>query len=419
MGLARFVVLFACVIAALLGTVSQAAGATRYAEVGGDGPPSGATPCPVDNPCALEPAVEDPSVADGDEVIVLPGTYDLGAGNLLIDDSLTVRGQGPGERPLITGSATGFNALVEVSGGPDLPAPPSQLLDLDISSSSATSLLLSRVEVNRISVIQNGGLFSPACQLSFEAKVQDSVCAANNASGNGLLFSLSGGTVSNNVRNVTAYSAQAAAIYVSSQNGAHTLNIKNTVATGATDVTAWAAATGTATLNATTSNYSTTTEENVGTTTITPPGTAGNQTAEPVLVSPAAGDFHQVLGSPTINGGNDDQGVSALDLDGMPRFQGSAPDIGAHEYDLIAPETTISKQPKRKTESTKATLKFTSSEPDSSFRCKVDKKPYKDCSSTLKLKGLDTGKHKVLVKAVDPAANEDPTASVARWKVRP
>ena len=94
----------------------------------------------------------------------------------------------------------------------------------------------------------------------------------------------------------------------------------------------------------------------------------------------------------------------------MPRFQGPAPDIGAHEYDLMAPETTISKQPKPKTQSTKATLKFSSSEPDSSFRCKVDKKPYKDCLSPLKLKELDTGKHKVLVKAIDPAANEDPTA---------
>ncbi len=75
----KLVVLFAFATAGLLGVVSQAAGATRYAEVGGNGPPSGATPCPIEDPCALEPAVEDPSVANGDEVIVLPGTYDLGA----------------------------------------------------------------------------------------------------------------------------------------------------------------------------------------------------------------------------------------------------------------------------------------------------------------------------------------------------
>ncbi len=94
------------------------------------------------------------------------------------------------------------------------------------------------MEANRINVVHNGGLFSVACYLVFEATMNDSVCAASNQGGNGLLFSLSGGTVSNSVRNVTAYSSQAGAIHVSSDNGTHTLNIKNTIATGATDVTA-------------------------------------------------------------------------------------------------------------------------------------------------------------------------------------
>ena len=411
----KLVVLFACATAGLFGVVSQAAGATRYAEVGGNGPPSGATPCPIEDPCALEPAVEDPSVANGDEVIVLPGTYDLGASNLLINDSITVRGQGPGERPLITGSATGLNALVEVSGGPDLPTPPSQLRDLDISSNSTNSLQLSRVEANRVNVIHNGGFLSVACYVVFEATMNDSVCAASNQGGIGLVFALSGGTVTNSVRNVTAYSARPARSRVFSQNGAHTLNIKNTIATGATDVEVEASATGTATLNATGSNYSTTSEEGDGTTTITPPGTAGNQMGEPVLASPVVGDFRQLLGSPTINGGVD--GVSALDLDGTPRFQGSAPDIGAHEYDLIVPETSISKKPKARTRSSKARLKFSSSEPESTFTCAVDRKAYKDCSSPLRLKRLKPGRHKVRVKAVDASGNEDPTASVARWKV--
>jgi hypothetical protein len=413
-GITRIVVLFACGSAVLLGAVSQASAATRYAEVDGDGPSSGPGACPSENPCALEAAVEDPSVANGDEVIVLPGTYFLEANNLVINDSITVRGQSAGHRPLISGSATGLDALVLVQA-PDLPTPPAQLLDLDISSNSTNSLRLTNGQANRISVVHNGGLFSVACYVVFEATIQDSVCAASNQGGAGLLFALSGGTVSNSVRNVTAYSSQDSAIYVSSDNGAHTLNIKNTIATGATDVTAYASATGTATLNATGSNYSTTSGEGVGTKTITPPGTAGNQTDEPALVSPVVGDFHQLPGSPTINGGVD--GISSFDLDGMPRFQGAAPDIGAHEYDLIAPETTISKQPKAKTESSKAKLKFSSSEPDSDFRCKVDRKPTRDCSSNLRLKRLKPGRHKVSVAAVDVAGNEDPTASVARWKV--
>ena len=323
----KHVVLFASVVAGLLCVASQAAGATRYAEVAGDGPPSGPTPCPVDNPCALEPAVEDPSVANGDEVIVLPGTYDLGAGNLLINDSITVRGEGPGQRPLIAGSAAGLDALVVVSA-PDLPTPPAQLLDLDISSNSTNSLWIRNGQGTRINAVHNGGLFSVACYVVFEATMNDSVCAASNQGGVGLLLSLSGGTVTNSVRNVTAYSAQGSAIYVSSDNGAHTLNIKNTIATGATDVTAWASATGTATLNAEGSNYSTTSEENVGTTTITPPGTAGNQTGEPVLASPVVGDFHQLLGSPTINGGVDEaspRSISTACLGSRARLRTSAP----------------------------------------------------------------------------------------------
>ena len=409
----RPVVLFAFVAIGLLGTASHANAGTRYAEVGGDGPPSGGEPCPLANPCDLQASVEDASVVNGDEVIVLPGTYDLGTSSLTIGDSITVRGQGPGQRPLISGAATGFPALVEVAS-PDGP-PPAQLLDLDISSGSTNSLLITRGEANRINVIHNGGFLSVACQLSVQATVNDSVCSASNVGGIGLLFALSGGTVSNDIRNVTAISTQAEAIAVNSSNGSHTLNIKNTIASGVTDVSATASATGTATVNAIGSNYSTTAVAGDGTKTITPPGTAGNQTAEPALASPVIGDFHQLLGSPTINGGVD--GVSALDLDGMPRLQGAAPDIGAHEYDLIAPDTTILKKPKKRTRSARATLTFSSTEPGSGFRCKVDRKPYSDCSSPLRLKRLKRGRHKVLVKATDAAGNQDPTASAARWRV--
>jgi hypothetical protein len=397
----------------MLGMATHADAVTRYAEVGGDGPPSGAEPCPLANPCDLQASVEDASVANGDEVIVLPGSYDLGTSTLTIGDSITVRGQGPGQRPLISGTATGFPALVEVAS-PSGP-PPAQLLDLDISSGGTNSLLITRGEANRVNVVHNGGFLSVACQLSVEATVNDSICSASNAGGIGLVFALSGGTLSNAIRNVTAYSAQAEAIAVSSSNGSHTLNIKNTIASGVTDVSATASATGTATLNAVGSNYSTTAVAGDGTKTITPPGTAGNQTAEPALASPVVGDFHQLPGSLTINGGAD--GVSALDLDGMPRLQGAAPDIGAHEYDLIAPDTTILKQPRKRTRSTRARLTFSSTESGSGFRCKVDRKQYRDCSSPLRLKRLKEGRHKVLVAAVDAAENQDQTASVARWRV--
>ena len=61
------------------------------------------------------------------------------------------------------------------------------------------------------------------------------------------------------------------------------------------------------------------------------PGSAHNQTAAPLLVDKAGGDFHESAGSPTIDAGIDDPLNGLTDLDGNPRKLGAAPDIGAFE----------------------------------------------------------------------------------------
>ena len=60
----------------------------------------------------------------------------------------------------------------------------------------------------------------------------------------------------------------------------------------------------------------------------------GNQTAAPVFANAAGGDFHQLVGSPTIDAGTGPIAAGALDLDLQPRLLGSAPDIGADEFAL-------------------------------------------------------------------------------------
>ena len=57
----------------------------------------------------------------------------------------------------------------------------------------------------------------------------------------------------------------------------------------------------------------------------------GNQDAEPLFAAPAALDFHELAGSPTIDAGGRTSSLGATDLDGEPRVQGAAPDIGADE----------------------------------------------------------------------------------------
>jgi hypothetical protein len=58
----------------------------------------------------------------------------------------------------------------------------------------------------------------------------------------------------------------------------------------------------------------------------------GNQTSvDPVFVNAAAGDFHQMPTSPTIDAGIDDPFVGDFDIDGQARIFGLSPDIGADE----------------------------------------------------------------------------------------
>ena len=86
--------------------------------------------------------------------------------------------------------------------------------------------------------------------------------------------------------------------------------------------------------------------------------------------------------------------------------------------DTTPPETTITKDPPNKLEKSKAKYKFTSSEPNSTFVCKFDKKKPKPCDAgKAKFKRLDDGKHKFKVYAVDAAGNADSSPAKDKFKV--
>jgi hypothetical protein len=86
----------------------------------------------------------------------------------------------------------------------------------------------------------------------------------------------------------------------------------------------------------------------------------------------------------------------------------------------ITPQTKITKGPGKKLKTTKArikvTFKFGSDEAGSSFDCKLDKKPFKPCSSPLKYK-VKPGKHTFSVRATDDAGNADATPAKKKFKV--
>jgi hypothetical protein len=63
-------------------------------------------------------------------------------------------------------------------------------------------------------------------------------------------------------------------------------------------------------------------------------------------------------------------------------------------------------------------FRFASNEAGSSFRCKLDGKPYRPCISP-RAYSVKAGRHAFRVYAVDAAGNRDRTPALFRFRVRP
>jgi hypothetical protein len=85
--------------------------------------------------------------------------------------------------------------------------------------------------------------------------------------------------------------------------------------------------------------------------------------------------------------------------------------------DTDPPETSITKGAPNKLDKSKVKFKFVSNEPGSTFECKKDKTPFKPCSSPTKMKGLDEGRHRFKVRAIDAAGNVDSSPAKDKFKV--
>lgn len=86
--------------------------------------------------------------------------------------------------------------------------------------------------------------------------------------------------------------------------------------------------------------------------------------------------------------------------------------------DTKAPNTRITKHPRKATKARAATFRFRSSETGSRFVCKLDKGRFRACKSPRHFKRLKPGVHRLRVKAIDKAGNADPTPAKFRWKIR-
>jgi hypothetical protein len=387
-----------------LASPGQAA-APRYASVTGTG-----TACTSTAPCDIVTAVNQAPAST--EVVIAPGTYDLGASGLANSQAaVNVHGTAGQPRPVINSSASPALAMLGATA---------KVADLTINQNGGsfglqvfgTGILVQRLEVHSSA--------ADACAIGYSGLVRDVLCVSSAAGGVALEDSWGGGTGALTLRNVSAIATGADSYGIRANSTGDNTNLdiaaRNVIAYGIlADI-----GSGETGLNSESdvilsfSNYDKIEElgggnvSNVG-------SVSTNQTAQPIFLD--ASLYHQAFNSPTVDKGTTDVNVGTADLDGDARRLGAATDIGADEYDTIAPTVAFVHVPKHKTHKHKVTFTFVASEAVT-FTCKVDKKKAKPCGSPFKVKTKRFGKHTITVTARDLVGNVTPTPATYTWKVK-
>jgi hypothetical protein len=448
---------------------AAAPAAVRYAAPGGTGP-SGPGGCPDTNPCSLPLAVAGTAptdVVNGDEVVVTAGPYTESA-QIFAFDNITVHGEAGQPRPVINSNvATAFGTNVGAT-----------FRRLQVEHTGANNAILVFPGTLDDVVVHTTGVSASACTVNGNSTIRNSSCWTSGSSGVGMLLGNGASSETIVVRNVTAVATGATntdAIRAANSSGVTTtVNATNVIAQATadppessviSDIEASAIGAGSVVnVNLDHSNYEDVFPQGSsgGSATITSNATNGNQGAVPLLADPATGDFHQLLGSPTIDAGVVDPANGTTDLDGQPRQIGTSTDIGVDEFpdadsdgipdssdgcpnqagpssnngcpipvpedpqpdpasgDTAPPDTTISAGPEGKTKKKSATFAFsgTDARAVAGFQCRLDAGAFEPCTSPKTYSKLKKGRHTVEVRAVDAAGNVDPTPATRTWKVK-
>jgi hypothetical protein len=95
--------------------------------------------------------------------------------------------------------------------------------------------------------------------------------------------------------------------------------------------------------------------------------------------------------------------------------------IGPVGPEYLVPRTRITFAPASKTRSRSPIFRFTDStgQTGTTFQCKVDRKPWRRCSSPLRLKRLGRGKHVLEIRATNAAGEAEPKPVKRVFKVVP
>ncbi len=307
------------------------AAGVRYAGAHGSG-----SACTRVAPCAIGDALA--AAGSGEAVVLLGGEGPYGlpgtplAAPLVIPEGVAVEGDPDEARPVVnSAAATGFQLGSDASlVGVDLDyTGPGAALEAGGGSSVSRALIGSTASV-------------PSCELGGDTTVVNTVCSGAIA----MRATAATATDTVSLRNDTLIGNQRGLEAVAGNDALETVAVNNSIIRGGTlDVFAERAGTGVVSVQLAHSNFATV--EALAGTTITAPGSSGNQTAAPHFVDAAGGNFQELGDSPTIDTGENDPANGAVDLLGNPRVsvghlncdppRPAITDMGAYELQPIAP----------------------------------------------------------------------------------
>jgi hypothetical protein len=72
--------------------------------------------------------------------------------------------------------------------------------------------------------------------------------------------------------------------------------------------------------------------------------------------------------------------------------------------DTTAPETNLVRGPRGRIRRHRVRFAFSSNEPDATFECKLDARPFRSCSSPKRYR-VRTGRHRFMLRTTDAAGN--------------
>jgi hypothetical protein len=328
----------------LLSGTANAAAATRFAAPGGTAPAS--SECKRQEPCSLYSAASDSApnsaLQAGDEVVVLPGTYSVPAGDLGPSSTLAflrgiqVHGLAGAPHPLIV-VAGGTNRLLQIN-------PEDVVSDLEVESGSRLALFIVGGVVDEV-VVRDPANESVACRQN-GGVLLDSACLDSGLRGRALEGNATPAGVSLKLRNVTAIATgqDSLGLHFAAGGGDQlSVDAKAVIAEGERkDIEAIGGGAGSnVTVDLENSDFDSreVRVENGAAASITAPGSGANIIEPPQF----AGDgYHELPGSPTVDRGVVDASSGTTDIDGEARTIGIAPDIGADELSRDPVDSSLS-----------------------------------------------------------------------------